>query len=87
MPKRDVQAAEFEDFWAANRALYAQERDHGYSLMGPHLDDCSIGWQGDSSKLYASRGQQKLLILLFKLAQVEHIRSKKAPLCCWSMIF
>jgi len=79
MPKRDMAAGSFEEFWAENGALFAQERDHGYCLMGAHLDDCTIGWQGDSSKLYASRGQQKLLILLLKLALADIIKAKKGP--------
>ncbi len=79
MPKRDMAAESFDEFWTENSPLFAQERDHGYCLMGPHLDDCAIGWQGDSSKLYASRGQQKLIILLLKLALVELIKAKKGP--------
>lgn len=79
VPRRDLEAGSFDDFWGQNGVLFAQERDHGYCLMGSHLDDCAIGWQGDSSKLYASRGQQKLLILLLKLALAELIKAKKGP--------
>jgi DNA replication and repair protein RecF len=79
-PKRSAAATSFEDFWARNSSLAMQEQDYGYSLMGPHLDDFSISWQGGSSKLYASRGQQKLLVLLLRLAQAEYMHERKGPL-------
>ncbi|MBN2267198.1 MAG: DNA replication/repair protein RecF [Candidatus Babeliaceae bacterium] len=39
------------------------------SLYGAHLDDVVILWQGRPARLYASRGQQKLIVLLLKIAQ------------------
>lgn len=45
------------------------------SLFGAHLDDFSIMFQGKPCRKYASRGQQKLLIFLLKLAHVKSLRS------------
>jgi DNA replication and repair protein RecF len=49
--------------------LIQQEQFAGHSLIGSHLDDCSIEFQSKSSKQYASKGQQKLIALLLKIAQ------------------
>lgn len=49
--------------------LMTQEQYAGHSLIGAHLDDCSIAFQSKSSKQYASKGQQKLIALLLKIAQ------------------
>jgi DNA replication and repair protein RecF len=46
-----------------------QEQAARHTLFGAHLDDCSILISDKSSKHYASRGQQKLITLLLKLAQ------------------
>lgn len=49
--------------------LMSQEQFAGHSLIGAHLDDCAIAFQSKSSKQYASKGQQKLIALLLKIAQ------------------
>ena len=52
------------------------------SLFGAHLDDFAIQFQDRKSKLYASRGQQKLIVVLLKiaLAQELQVRVGKAVL-------
>ncbi len=60
--------AEFEH---ANHGLYLQEKRYKRTLFGVHLDDILISFCGKPSRLYASRGQQKLIVLLIKMAQKE----------------
>jgi len=50
-------------------ALYADEVRQRRSLFGAHLDDFSLFFRGASLQRYASRGQQKLIVLLIKIAQ------------------
>lgn len=47
----------------------------GRTLYGAHLDDFSIDFKQHKSRIYASRGQQKLIIMLFKIAQVRLLGS------------
>ncbi len=47
------------------------------TLFGAHLDDILIKFQDKKSKNYASRGQQKLTVLLLKIAQLQHLQDKK----------
>ncbi len=58
----------FESFIENNKTLEQEERSYKRSLFGPHLDDYTINWHAISSRHYASRGQQKLLVLVLKLA-------------------
>lgn len=53
--------------------LKEQERALGRSLYGAHLDDINILFSGFSSRHFASRGQQKLTILLIKVAQLSYL--------------
>ena len=46
------------------------------SLFGVHLDDFSIIFKQKASRTYASRGQQKLIVLFLKLAQLKLISIK-----------
>lgn len=41
------------------------------TLAGPHLDDVAFQIGGTSARAYGSQGQQRSLVLAFKLAQVE----------------
>ncbi len=47
------------------------------SLFGAHLDDIRIEYQQRYSRSYASRGQQKLVLLLLKIAQMQLIEQKR----------
>jgi DNA replication and repair protein RecF len=51
-----------------------------HSLFGAHLDDFIIQFESKSARRLASRGQQKLIITLLKMAQVRHITRHKGPL-------
>lgn len=64
---------------ATYTAYQLQEKEvrYGRTLIGAHLDDIAIDFQGKSSRLYASRGQQKLLVLLCKMVQVQRLTQTK----------
>ncbi|MBA2306521.1 DNA replication/repair protein RecF [Candidatus Dependentiae bacterium] len=57
-------------------SLVARERAQKRTLFGAHLDDLLIEFQQKSSKIYASRGQQKLIVILLKLAQVAFMKKR-----------
>lgn len=50
-----------------------RERQARRTLFGPHIDDFEILSQGKTAKLYASRGQQKLMAVLLKIAHFSLI--------------
>jgi len=59
--------------------LRLQEVRFRRSLFGAHLDDFIVKFQSKKSKNFASRGQQKLIILLLKAAQIMCLTEKKGP--------
>jgi DNA replication and repair protein RecF len=69
----------FEDFMATNRGLQDQERRMSRSLFGAHLDDFAIIFQDKKSKSFASRGQQKLIVLLLKIAHIRSLMITTGP--------
>lgn len=69
--------ASYDDFMTMNPTLYREEHRFGRSLFGAHLDDISITFQSEKSKTFASRGQQKLIVLLIKIAQVQELLEQK----------
>jgi recombinational DNA repair ATPase RecF len=60
----------FDSFLMDNPGLKQEELRYGRSLFGAHLDDFVIHFQDKHSRAFASRGQQKLAVLLLKIAQV-----------------
>ncbi|HML19239.1 MAG TPA: DNA replication and repair protein RecF [Candidatus Dependentiae bacterium] len=78
-PKMDLKGDSFEEWFAAHPSLYEHEITMGRSLFGAHLDDFVIKFQDNHSKVYASRGQQKLIVMLIKMAQVHEIALIKGP--------
>ncbi len=57
-------------------SLMGHEMAQKRSLFGAHLDDFSIIFQGKASRAYASRGQQKLLVFVLKLASIKCLTSE-----------
>jgi DNA replication and repair protein RecF len=53
----------------ALRARRAEEARRGQTLVGPHRDDVSVELDGRDMRLFASRGQQRLLALALRLAE------------------
>lgn len=58
---------------------YQAENVFKRSLFGAHLDDFSIEFCHKTSRAFASRGQQKLIIMLIKIAQMQEIIAKNGP--------
>ena len=63
----------YEKFCMQKPDLMRSERQIGRSLFGAHLDDISITIADHNCRLFASRGQQKLIVVLLKIALVMHI--------------
>jgi DNA replication and repair protein RecF len=49
-----------------------QDRLRGFTQSGPHRADLNIQIDGKSAQTGISRGQQKVLVALLKLAQIQH---------------
>lgn len=47
----------------------------GVSLVGPHKHDINFIYEGRDARFYCSQGQQKALILAFKISQVLYYKS------------
>jgi len=78
-PKKMGHFGTFEEFLEKEENLAGNESRYGRSLFGAHLDDFSINFQSKKSRIYASRGQQKLIMILLKLAQLQQLSDKKGP--------
>jgi DNA replication and repair protein RecF len=57
-------------FLAALEARFSEEARRGQTLVGPHRDDLLIEVDGRDLRLYGSRGQQRLMALTLRLAEV-----------------
>ncbi len=62
-----------QEFTDKHPLLYDHELRYGRTLFGVHLDDILIQFQHLQARHFASRGQQKLLVLLIKIAQVKQL--------------
>ncbi|MDX9732432.1 MAG: DNA replication and repair protein RecF, partial [Bdellovibrionales bacterium] len=58
------------------RELGPREFESGASLVGPHKHDVRFLFSGNDSRFYCSQGQQRALILAFKIAQIAVHHSK-----------
>ncbi len=68
----------FDEFWTHNEStLLREELVFRRSLFGAHLDDFTITLEGKKSRAFASRGQQKMILLLIKAAQVQRLITQK----------
>jgi DNA replication and repair protein RecF len=66
---------EFEKFWTSE--LLLKEKKFRRSLFGAHLDDFLLIFNKRPARLYSSRGQQKLIVLMLKMAQVKQLIAKQ----------
>ncbi len=68
--------SDFDVFWSrwSNRNL-EQELRYGRTLFGAHLDDFILLFEHKKARIFASRGQQKLLTFLLKIAQIQETNS------------
>jgi len=69
----------FKEFLEKNADLLADEIRFQRSLFGAHLDEFIITFEGKKSRAYASRGQQKMVLLLIKTAQIKQLIKEKGP--------
>ena len=63
---------------ALREALAARSRrdlDRGFTSVGPHVDDVSVTLGGRSARAYASQGQQRALVLGWKIAEIENLEA------------
>ncbi|MFH1831591.1 MAG: DNA replication and repair protein RecF [bacterium] len=67
--KSDTQS--FERFWADYQHKTDLEFKLSRSLFGAHIDDFAIIFQKKRARVFASRGQQKLITFLIKVAQLQ----------------
>lgn len=51
--------------------LFEREKKAQRTLLGAHLDEITIFYENHHSRHYASRGQQKMIVILFKLAALK----------------
>lgn len=63
------------DIFISNNDLLLLERRQRRSLFGAHLDDIAIEFCHKTSRSFASRGQQKLILMLLKIAQMQIMAS------------
>jgi len=77
--KRVGKSPSLDDFLASDARLMDDEGRYGRTLFGAHLDDFSVNFQSKKSKMYASRGQQKLIMVLLKIAQLQDLTARKGP--------
>ena len=68
-----------EQFHCENPELLMHEKRYKRSLFGIHLDDILINFCDQPSRIFASRGEQKLIVLLIKIAQLELLVSQGHP--------
>jgi DNA replication and repair protein RecF len=78
-PKKMKPGESYEDFTHANIDLFEQEVRFRRSLFGAHLDDMAIHFQDKRSKGFASRGQQKLIVMLLKIAHLQELIARRGP--------
>jgi DNA replication and repair protein RecF len=64
------EATEAADLLAALGRVRRDERRRGVTLVGPHRDDLVIELDGVDVRAFGSRGQQRLLALALRLAEV-----------------
>jgi DNA replication and repair protein RecF len=71
----------FDDFWQEFSAKDSRQLENtfGRSFYGAHLDDFLITFYGKRAKIYASRGQQKLIVFLLKIAQMDCMAAAGTP--------
>jgi DNA replication and repair protein RecF len=64
------EASEVADFVAALERGRSEELRRRQTLVGPHRDDLLIELDGIDARLFGSRGQQRLLALALRMAEV-----------------
>jgi DNA replication and repair protein RecF len=74
-PKNTKPNESFDVFWKRYQEKVSDELKWNRSLFGIHIDDFTIHFQNKKARVYASRGQQKLIVFLLKIAQYLKLKS------------
>lgn len=74
--KKDNRQA-INDFPEMLEKKMIQEIERKAVLIGPHRDDVIILLNGNDTRLFASQGQQRSIVLSLKLSEMEIIRDEK----------
>lgn len=74
VPRAERVAAVRARLSAALESRAAEELRRGVTLVGPHRDEISFSIDGRDARVYASQGQQRSLVLAWKIAEVEVTR-------------
>lgn len=83
-------AIDFSPGWDTRKSLaqlveqgFEQERKVGHTLYGPNRADLRVKMDGRAAAEVLSRGQQKTLIILMKMAQVAVLTQAARKQCCF----
>ncbi|MFZ5468555.1 MAG: DNA replication/repair protein RecF [Myxococcota bacterium] len=57
----------------ALRTRLARDLERGFTSVGPHADDLTVGLGERAAKSFASQGQQRALVLAWKIAEIENL--------------
>ena len=76
-PGKLEEVDDLEDALARALSQSAQEeRDRGYTVVGPHRDDLVATLQGHEVRAFASQGQTRSFVLAMKIAEVIHLEER-----------
>ncbi len=73
-----ARASEAERAAALAEALAARlprDVERGFTSVGPHADDLEVRLGSRLARAYASQGQQRALVLAWKVAEIENLRA------------
>lgn len=51
----------------------ATDLERGFTSIGPHADDLKLQLAGRSARAYASQGQQRAMVIAWKVAEIENL--------------
>jgi DNA replication and repair protein RecF len=81
-------AIEYRRGWGRDKSLIEllaidleKDRRQGFTYYGPHRAEIAIKVQGQSAQTGISRGQQKLLVALLRLAQAQQFTAMRQQSC------
>ncbi|NLP43979.1 MAG: DNA replication/repair protein RecF [Peptococcaceae bacterium] len=74
--RKDIEGV-LADFSAILENKMAQEIERKTILVGPHRDDLLIEINGRPARSFASQGQQRVIVLCLKMAEMEIILNEK----------
>lgn len=75
--RKDDDEKEIETaFWNTIRKNRDRELQKGITMSGPQRDDIDIILNGESTKIYASQGQQRTSVLSMKLAEIDLMKDE-----------